>query len=338
MAGVRARCGCRIDLGGGTLDIWPIGLLVPGAVTVNVALDLPVTATIAPSAYGFRVRSEELGRLEFPNLTEMIEDTRTALFGHLAESLDLPPFELEVESGSPRGGGLGASSAIGVAMIRAADRWSGRADRTPEETVRLARDVEARLMGWPTGIQDHYPPLLGGALAIEYRPGGEVVRRLDVDLESLGRHLLLVYSGHAHLSGETNWGVVRGVLDRQPGTLDRFRRIAEVAAELPEALEASDWARVGRLVDREWAQRRELAEGVSVPVVERVLDTARSLGAWGGKAGGAGGGGTVALIVPEERREEIAAALVAEGVEPLQAPPTEEALRLETIDPPLPVD
>ena len=30
----------RIDLAGGTLDIWPISMLVPGAVTVNLAIEL----------------------------------------------------------------------------------------------------------------------------------------------------------------------------------------------------------------------------------------------------------------------------------------------------------
>ena len=35
-----ARAWCRVDLAGGTLDIWPLGLLHPGACTVNVAIDL----------------------------------------------------------------------------------------------------------------------------------------------------------------------------------------------------------------------------------------------------------------------------------------------------------
>lgn len=333
MDGVRARCGCRIDLGGGTFDIWPLGLQVERAVTVNVAIDLPVTVSItAARDAGYSIRGSDPRGGLFATTREMIADSSTALFGHLAEALELPPCELEAESASPRGGGLGASSAIGVAMIRAADRWLGRGERPVEETVRLARDVEARLMGWPTGIQDHYPSLFGGALAIEYRPGGERVRSLDVDLDGLGRHLLLVYSGQSHLSGETNWGVVRGFLDRDPGVRALFDEIARAAGELPEALESGDWPRVGELVAREWSHRRRLAEGVSVPRVERLLDTSRSLGGWGGKAGGAGGGGTVALLVPEERREEIAAALEREGGTVLDASPTERGVEVESLE------
>ena len=42
--------GSRIDLAGGTLDIWPISLLVPEAVTVNLAVDLRATVRIEPRA------------------------------------------------------------------------------------------------------------------------------------------------------------------------------------------------------------------------------------------------------------------------------------------------
>ena len=43
---VVARCGCRIDLAGGTLDIWPLGQLHRGARTVNLAIDVPVTVEL----------------------------------------------------------------------------------------------------------------------------------------------------------------------------------------------------------------------------------------------------------------------------------------------------
>ena len=39
---VRVAAPCRADLAGGTLDIWPIGLLHPGALTVNMALPVEV--------------------------------------------------------------------------------------------------------------------------------------------------------------------------------------------------------------------------------------------------------------------------------------------------------
>jgi D-glycero-alpha-D-manno-heptose-7-phosphate kinase len=45
---IESKAPCRADLAGGTLDIWPLYLFHPGAVTVNVALDILTRCTIAP--------------------------------------------------------------------------------------------------------------------------------------------------------------------------------------------------------------------------------------------------------------------------------------------------
>ena len=72
---------------------------------------------------------------------------------------------------------------------------------------------------------------------------------------------------------------------------------------------------------REWSFRRELAEGISTPVLESLLGAAADAGAWGGKGCGAGGGGCVAVLCPPDRRAAVEAALTAGGGEVLAAPP-----------------
>lgn len=320
MATVRAWC--RADLAGGTLDIWPLGLFHPGARTVNLALDLAVTVQIEPlpSGSGYRVRQGEIA-LSAGSIAELTVSADGALAGTIAAALDLPPFEAILASESPRGGGLGASSAMAVALIAAAEEAFDRPRTTAAEKVHLARDLEARLMGLPTGIQDHYPALLGGVLEIAALPGGERVRSLSVDLEALGDRLLIVYSGQSHFSAGQNWQVVRRRLDGEAEVTGLFEGIAAVAAALPAALEAGDWQQVGELVGREWSYRRRLAEGVSIPQLETLLERARALGAWGGKACGAGGGGCLAVLCPPDRRAAIAAAMEEAGGRVLKARP-----------------
>lgn len=322
---IRARAWCRVDLAGGTLDIWPLGLFYSGARTVNVAVGVPATVRLTRRDRTYRVRQGE--RLaEGRTAAELATHPEGALAGTLLAALGTPPVEVELATGSPRGGGLGGSSALGVALVAAAERLAGLPASTPEATARLVRDLEARLMGLPTGVQDHYPALLGGALEIEHRPGGHRVRRLEVDLAALGRSLLVVYTGDSHFSAGHNWQVVRRRLDGDPETVALFTGIAEVASELPAALEAGDLERVGGLMAREWSLRRHLAEGIATPAIESLLGAARSLGAWGGKACGAGGGGCVAILAPPDRRAAIAAALTAAGGELLDAPPRAEPL------------
>jgi len=253
---------------------------------------------------------------------ELSRDPEAALIGVAAEALDLPPFEAALASESPRGGGLGASSAMTVAFLTAAEEAFDRPRTSPAQRVAVARDLEARLMGLPTGIQDHYPALLGGALEIRPAPGGERVRRLAVDLEPLAASLVVVYSGQSHFSAGNNWQVVRRRLEAEPEVTDLFEGIAATAAELAPALEAGDLPKVGELMSREWSYRRRLAEGISTPVLEGLLRAAAAAGAWGGKACGAGGGGCLALLTPPDRRAAVIAALERAGGKVLPARPT----------------
>ena len=322
---VTVRTWCRAELAGGTLDIWPLGLFHPGARTVNLALDLAVTVQLSPEPQGYRVSQGE-SVVAAASLQELAASPEGALVAVVAAALDLPPFSVVLASESPRGGGLGASSAMVVALIAAAEEAFDRPRSTAQQRAHLARDLEARLMGLPTGIQDHYPALLGGALEIVAEPGGERVRSLRTDLESLGRSLLVVYSGQSHFSAGQNWQVVRRRLDGEAEVTALFAGIAEVSAALPAVLEAGDWQRVGELVAREWSYRRQLAAGVSIPQIEALLDRARGLGAWGGKACGAGGGGCLIVLCPPQRRAAIAEALNEAGGQVLRAAPTAEAL------------
>ena len=173
---VVARACCRVDLAGGTLDIWPLGLLHPGSRTVNVAIDVVVRVEIRGLGDRYVVRQGETV-VEAPSAAELCARPEVALIGQILTALETPPAEVTIESESPRGGGLGASSALAVATIAAAEAWAGLPPSSPERRSLLARDLEARLMGLPTGQQDHFPALLGGALEIVHRPGGCRARR-----------------------------------------------------------------------------------------------------------------------------------------------------------------
>jgi D-glycero-alpha-D-manno-heptose-7-phosphate kinase len=325
----RAVARCRVDFAGGTLDIWPLGLLHPGASTVNVAIDLAVSAAITPRAAGWSLAADGEPARDFATLEVMAADPRAALVGIVARELDLGPCAIETASASPRGAGLGASSALTVALLAAIEAARGLPAADALSRARLARDLEARLMGLPTGLQDHLPAQLGGALALEHRAGGETVRRLDVGLEALAERLLVAYTGQSHFSAGANWRVIRARLEGEERTVAALDAIRDVAASLPTALERADWEAAGRLVAREWRARRTLSEAVSTPQLESLLETAERLGAWGGKACGAGGGGCVAVLAPPAAREPIFRAWRESGATPLPgARPTHLGLEL----------
>jgi D-glycero-alpha-D-manno-heptose-7-phosphate kinase len=326
---IRARAWCRVDLAGGTLDIWPLGLLHAGARTVNVAIDLAATVQIerSPDAF-YRVVQNDL-TVSAGSVAELIAHPETALVGVIASHLKLPPVEIALASESPRGGGLGGSSALAVALLVAAEEELGRPRSSPRALANIARDLEARLMGLPTGAQDHYPALLGGVLEVVQQPGGEAVRHLSTDLMALGRSLLVVYSGQSHFSAGSNWQVVRRRLENDAEVVALLEGIARVASEIALAVEGGDLPRTGELMSREWSYRRQLAEGISTPFLEEILRRSVELGAWGGKVCGAGGGGSLAILCPPDSKAAIASALQEIGAQVLSAHPTAEPLALE---------
>ena len=332
---IRARAWCRVDLAGGTLDIWPLSILHPGGVTVNVAVDLPVEVGLERREKGYVVHQDG-EKVEAETTAELRADPSTALIGVVLEALEVPPVEVEIASASPRGAGLGASSALAIALLVAAERLLGLPESSPERRAAVARDLEARLMCLPTGVQDHYPAMLGGALRISYELGGETARPLTVDLDRLGRHLVIAYTGKSHFSAAKNWQVICRRLEGQERERKLFDGIAEVAAQAASALEEGDLEAVGGLLDREWSLRRQLAEGISTAEVEAVLSAGREAGAWGGKACGAGGGGSVVLLAPEKKRRAVAEAVEKAGGRVLDALPTGEPLQVSVSEELLP--
>lgn len=327
-SGVRVRSWCRADLAGGTLDIWPLGLLHPGSRTINVALDLAVEVELRPAADRYRVWQAG-SRLEADSATELAASADGALVGLVAAELHLPPVDISIRSASPRGGGLGGSSALVVALIAAAEALQGRPESSTERRAALARDLEARLMGLPAGRQDHFPALLGGALEVRHEPGGERVRRLDVDLDELGRCLLVAYSGQSHFSAGHNWQIIRRRLDGDGDVARCLDGIRDAAERLSEKLERGLLEEVGRLMSREWSWRRRLATGISTPAIESLLAAAVEAGAWGGKACGAGGGGCIVVLCPAERSGDVARGLAAAGAQVLPAAPVDHPLQVE---------
>jgi D-glycero-alpha-D-manno-heptose-7-phosphate kinase len=315
--GVLTSAPCRVDLAGGTLDIWPLYLFHPGAVTVNLAVDIQTTCRITPlSGRRIRLRSRDTGREEsFASLDALrrAKSFRHPLAGHLVRFFE-PQGGLEVEthSESPAGAGISGSSALMIATTAALARFTGR--RLSREQMRVvAQEVEAQLIRVPTGCQDYYPALYGGASAIHLEPGGVRREGLGVVLDEVDRRLLLVYTGAPRQSGINNWEVFQAHINGDRRVFRNFEEIAAIARAMRSALAAADWHEVARLLRAEWTLRKTNAPGITTPRIEKLVEAARRAGARAAKVCGAGGGGCVIFLVEKDARARVAEALRRHG-------------------------
>jgi D-glycero-alpha-D-manno-heptose-7-phosphate kinase len=304
---IEATAPARVDLAGGTLDLWPLHVLHRGSVTVNLAIDRRATCRVRRAEKGVRLVAPDRGiDVVSGSASELREDPRTALVAALVEEI-LPdsPVEVEFLSGVPFGSGLGGSSALAVAVAGALSRLAGAS----LEGVELVRDVETRVLGKPAGVQDYYPAFAGALHCLWFETGRTVPERLDVQPSDWEEHLTLFDTGAAHSSGMNNWEVFRRRLEGDGAVARSLDRIAAAAREMADAAHRDDFPAMGRALGQEWAARRELAPVVSSPAIEKAIAAALDAGAWGGKACGAGGGGCVVFLAPPERTPAVRDAL-----------------------------
>jgi D-glycero-alpha-D-manno-heptose-7-phosphate kinase len=318
-----ASAPARIDLAGGTLDIWPLYLFHPGAVTVNVAINRRAWCRVEIGGAAVRIESRDtLVNVEGRDLDEILGRERPPLAAYVLRALGIEGgVRVVTQSRVPAGSGLGGSSALAVAVTAAAARAAGR-ELAKEAFWPLVRDAETRAIAVPAGVQDHLAALHGGVLALGLQPGEIRIGRLATDPARVEESLLLVDAGETRFSGMNNWEVFKGQIDGDPGVRAALGEIARVAARLRDALEAGRYADVAELISAEWEARKRLAPAVTTPAIDRIVEVARAAGG-AGKVCGAGGGGMVAVwAIPGERgpgqREQVEEALRAAGFRPLR--------------------
>ena len=316
---IESKAPTRIDLAGGTLDIWPLYLFHEGALTVNCAITRYASCAIETAAGKSRrivlVSQDTKRRETFASLEALCRARRykLPLLAHLVRFFrPFGGFTLTTDSEAPAGAGIGGSSAMAVAICAALDRLSGAGLR-PENWIHISRDVEAIVIRVPTGTQDHYPPAFGGAAAILLAPGGERREALGCDLDELEKRLVLCYTGKPRQSGINNWEVFKRHIDGDRRVAQNLEKIAHVARQVRAALERNQWSELGRLVREEWEFRRRNLRTISTPVIDRIISSALRVGALGGKVCGAGGGGCLTLVIEPDARARVEAAVSAAG-------------------------
>jgi len=311
----------RVDLAGGTIDIWPLYLFHPGASTVNFAINLRASCWIKTRDDGHIVLESRDRKVSFETelaaIEDLIHEERLELISKLVHFFKpTVGFHLIANSEAPAGAGLGGSSALGIACIGALNRLVGnRYDEHKFATI--AANIETTVIRVPAGFQDYYSALYGGVNSIHYSADGIRRTALQVDEETLERRISICYTGEPRLSGTNNWEITKRHIDGDAELFGLFDGIRDSAQRIREALLKDDWQTVSATMREAYPNRKRLAPGVTTPQMDAIVERALQNGAEAAKVCGAGGGGCIAFLCAEGRREMVERALVEEGVEVL---------------------
>ena len=335
---VIAHASCRVDLAGSTLDLWPLYLFHPGAVTVNFAVNILTRCQLTASDDSqIHFKSIDTGREDhFRNFDEFCRAKKVQhdLAAHLVRFFlraGLPlgrGFTLETNSESPAGAGISGSSALMVATVAALAQFTDRKiDR--EEIRQIAQNVEAQLIGVPTGCQDYYPALYGGVNAIHLDVDGIHRQSIAVAPADIESRFVLVYTGAPRQSGINNWEVFKSHISGDKHVFRNFEQIAQIARSMHKAILRRDWDEVASLLRQEWKLRRTNAPGITTPLIDKLIAVAGRNGGVAAKVCGAGGGGCVVFLVEPEARIRVAQAIGQNGAQVLPLRVAREGVRVE---------
>jgi glucuronokinase len=207
---------------------------------------------------------------------------------------------LRMRTSIPREVGLGGSSAIVLAALRALG-----ADAPPDELARQALAVEVDDLGISAGLQDRLVQAHGGVLLMDFGAGS--VEALD---PALLPPLYVAWREDAGQPSGRFHGRLRARFERgEPAVVEALAELGEVARSGAEALRAGDRERLAGLVDRTFDLRAEIAE--LDPRHVRMVEVARAAGA---SANYAGSGGAIAgTLARPDAFDTLRRALEAEG-------------------------
>jgi len=304
------RAPLRISLGGGGTDL-PSWYRSHGGFVLSAAIDRYVRVRVSPAS-GPRFRLEHLYLEEVEDPAEV---EHPILRAALARHWNGRPLDLVSISDVPPGTGLGSSGAYTVCSIKALDVASGR-DPSAVDLAEAACDVELGDLGRTVGKQDQYAAAHGGVNAFTFGQDGHVeVRRLapgPATREAFDQRFLLFGTGGEQRSAAD---MLATQVERTLAGDDELRRNLAGAEELARsacaALEADEPDRLGRLMNDQWALKRQRLAGVPMDRVEVLREAALEAGAVGAMLVGAGGGGY--LLVCAADPEPVRAALTEAG-------------------------
>jgi D-glycero-alpha-D-manno-heptose-7-phosphate kinase len=298
---------CRISFAGGGSDIRAFYKRFGGAV-VSTSIDKYVYITVNQK-FDRRVRvsysrTEEVDtveEVEHPIVREALRMINPAGGVEITSIADIPS----------RGTGLGSSSSFTVGLLNSLFAFKGR-HVSYQILGGLSSMIEIERCGQPIGKQDHYAAAAGGFNFIRFNKDDSVDvvpivcnARTRAEIQ---RNMLLFYTGITRSATEI-LGRQTLALKESADTISRTKRLAALATELRDELQANNADAIGEVLHENWMLKRDVVDGVTNDLIDRWYLAARQAGALGGKILGAGGGGFLLIYARQRQHRAIEAAL-----------------------------
>ena len=313
---VKARAPLRLGLAGGGSDLSPYSDLYGGYV-LNTTIDRYAYAMIKTHnepIVRFTATDQQIEKvlpIEIPLLLNGKLDLHTAVYKYITKNFNNGksiPLELSTYCDVPIGSGLGSSSTLVVAMIKAFVELLNL-PLDIYDIARIAYQVERVDCGLQGGRQDQYSASFGGLNFMEfYAKERVVINPLGIKnwiICELEASLVLYFTGLSRESAHIITDQIEGVKLGNLSVLEAMHTIKEEASTMKECLLRGDFLGLVNSMRFGWDNKKRSAKTVSNSHIDNIYDSAIQAGALAGKVSGAGGGGFMLFFVPTEKRMDV---------------------------------
>ncbi|MFW5705591.1 MAG: dehydrogenase, partial [Bacteroidota bacterium] len=185
------------------------------------------------------------------------------------------------------------------------------------DMAHLAYEIERIDLKMAGGKQDQYAATFGGVNFMEfYREDKVIVNPLRIRskyLNELAHNLVLYFTGTSRLSSKIIEAQSRNVVSDNKESIEAMHQLKKQAVMMKEAILRGELEKFGQVLDFGWQHKKQMAEGISNPMIDEIYEKARGSGASGGKISGAGGGGFMIFYCPGNTRNAVVKTLESFG-------------------------
>jgi len=319
----RSKSPLRLGLAGGGTDVAPFSDLYGGAI-LNATISMYAYATIEPRTDGkiilssddhnFTIETDSKSHLEIDGNLDVLK----GIYNRVIKEFQLEPlsFKLTTFVDAPPGSGLGTSSTLVVTILGAFAEWL-KLPLGEYDLAHLAYEIERVDLAMAGGKQDQYAATFGGVNFMEFYKDDKVIvnplRIRSKYLNELSHNMVLYYTGTSRLSSKIIEAQSRNVIAENKKSIDAMLQLKRQSVMMKEAVLKGDLDNIGEILDFGWHNKKQMADGISNPMIDEIYDAAKNAGAAGGKMSGAGGGGFMFFYCPRNSRSNVIKTLESYG-------------------------
>ncbi|MWN78319.1 dehydrogenase [Labilibaculum sp. A4] len=317
---IRSKAPLRLGLAGGGTDVSPYSDTYGGAI-LNVTIDMYAYCTIDTNcdsiiSFNAKDRNEYFKSKRTNNLIlDGLLDLHKGVYNRIIKDFNNGQplsFSMTTYSDAPAGSGLGSSSTLVVAMVKAFVEWLNL-PLGEYDIAMLAFEIEREDVCLSGGKQDQYAATFGGFNYMEFYSDKKVIvnplRVKNWIKDELESSMILYYTGASRSSAAIIDEQKKNTTEKVDKTIAAMHELKKSSVEMKEAILKGDINEFAQILGRSWIEKKKTANSISNKMIDDIYKIAIKAGAKAGKVSGAGGGGFMIFVVDPIKKLDVIKAL-----------------------------